>query len=55
MSAKESALVAEKAVADAKGKLDKLRSELRIAEANKKEFNSKWVSSLGENQANEKE
>ena len=55
LSAKDSALVAEKAVADAKGKLDKLRSELRIAEANKKEFNSKWVSSLGENQANEKE
>ena len=55
LSAKDSALVAEKAVADAKGKLDKLRSELRIAEANKKEFNSKWVSSLGENQANETE
>tara|TARA_Y100001934_G_scaffold160441_1_gene191486 strand:- start:29122 stop:30846 length:1725 start_codon:yes stop_codon:yes gene_type:complete len=55
LSAKDAALVAEKAVADAKGKLDKLRSELRIAEANKKEFNSKWVSSLGENQANEKE
>ncbi len=55
LSAKDSALVAEKAVADAKGKLDKLRSELRIAEANKKEFNSKWVSSLGENQSNEKE
>ena len=55
LSAKDSALVAEKAVAYAKCKLDKLRSELRIAEANKKEFNSKWVSSLGENQANEKE
>ncbi|MFL2542749.1 MAG: HlyD family type I secretion periplasmic adaptor subunit [Candidatus Latescibacterota bacterium] len=55
LSAKDSSLVAEKAVADAKAKLDKLRSELRIAQANKKEFNSKWVSSLGENQANETE
>ena len=32
-----------------------MRSELRIAQANKKEFNSKWVSALGENQANETE
>ena len=55
LSAKDAALVAEKSLAEARGKLDKLKSELRIAEANKNEFNSKWVSSLGENQAAERE
>ena len=55
LSAKDAALVSEKALAEARGKLDKLKSELRIAEANKKEFNSKWISALGENQSAERE
>jgi len=55
LSAKDTALVAEKSLAEAKGKFDKLKSELRIAQANKKEFNSKWVSTLGESQSAERE
>ena len=53
LSARDAALLAEKNYSDSLAKLDKIRSELKVAEANKMEFYSKWVSSLGESQSKE--
>ena len=55
LSARDAALTAEKSFSDSLAKLDTMKSELKVAEANKKEFYSKWVSSLGETQGKEGE
>ena len=55
LSARDAALTAEKSYSDSLAKLDTKKSELKVAEANKKEFYSKWVSSLGETQGKERE
>ena len=55
LSARDAALTAEKSFSDSLAKLDTMKSELKVAEANKKEFYSKWVSSLGETQGKESE
>lgn len=55
LSARDAALTAEKSFSDSLAKLDTMKSELKVAEANKKEFYSKWVSSLGETQGKERE
>ena len=55
LSARDAALTAEKSFSDSLAKLDTKKSELKVAEANKKEFYSKWVSSLGETQGKEGE
>ena len=55
LSARDAALTAEKSFSDSLAKLDTMKSELKVAEANKNEFYSKWVSSLGETQGKESE
>ena len=55
LSARDAALTAEKSFSDSLAKLDTMKSELKVAQANKKEFYSKWVSSLGETQGKESE
>jgi len=55
LSATDAALAARKSNFDAQNALEKLKSELTTALANKNEFIAKWSSDLGESRAKERE